>query len=145
MRKSIEVRSENAGGCESCVGACCQDIRLVLTEHEAQRLMANGTELSPLLPAKGIDFDWSAQTDHILGMAEIEDDPAMKEVYYVLFQASKNMRPGEGYYGMVGRCGNLSDDNTCSNYDTRPSICRDFAEGSLACGALRLKLGVKST
>lgn len=144
MRQKIEVRSEPAEGCVNCA-ACCQDIRLTLTEAEAQRLMANGTELSPLLPPQGADFDWSTQTDHILDMAEKEDDPAIKEVYYILSQASEGMRPGEGYYGMVGRCGNLSKDNKCINYDTRPSICRDFVEGSLACGALRQKLRLKST
>lgn len=40
---------------------------------------------------------------------------------------------GRDFYLMVGRCGNLGADNSCMDYENRPSVCREFKEASYGC------------
>jgi Fe-S-cluster containining protein len=143
MKRNIEVSSEPEISCGDCIGLCCQDVRLVLSADEADQLEAAGTQLTPLLPANGPTgsehaFDWSTQTNQLIRLGSAEQDSEMREIYMLLAGVSKRMGPGDGYFGMTGRCGNLTQENTCGVYESRPNACQEFSEGSVACVGLRL-------
>jgi len=43
---------------------------------------------------------------------------------------------------IVGQCPNLSENNECLVYDSRPSVCRNFVVGSPSCTKSRISLSL---
>ena len=142
MRTSIELRSENEISCGNCVGACCQNMKMVLSGAERSRLEDAGSKLVELLPVDGPNgtFDesssWSDYTADYEELAEDANDKRSRTAIALLAGTTARMKPGEGYYGLVGRCGNLTEDNECGDYENRPQVCVDYPEGTLGCVVL---------
>lgn len=108
----IDAPTGNPISCDSCLGACCRDMRMDLTPKEKELLESGGTRFTQPLPEP--------------------DEPL----------------PDEGYdvYKMEGACGWLQknpegNNFICGMYDIRPSVCKDFEVGSLACIAMRAMEG----
>ena len=117
-------------------------MRMSLSAAEKKQLEAAGTTLVTLLPSSDEEsspfdlVDWSSRSDEFNEVGAQNDDPEVRKAFALLADASKSMKPGEGYFGMVGRCGNLTEDNLCGDYDNRPEVCVQFPEGTLACVVL---------
>ena len=141
-------------GCGTCVGACCQNIRLALSAEEADKLWAAGTELSTILPPldkeelaeeialSELPTNWAEYIAELSRLALEQTDEELRDYYLKIANYTVNMKPGQGWYALVGRCGLLGADNLCSDYDNRPNICREFSMGEGTCLDLREKAGV---
>jgi hypothetical protein len=103
---------------------------MALTAANVLDMRAVGTVLIEFLPAEE-DVDWSNRRyfkDHA------EDQRKF------IKKAARNLRPGEGIYGLGSDCGflEITDDGapTCSVHeepDIKPRICGEFREGSRTC------------
>lgn len=134
--------------CESCVGACCMDSRLVLNGAEAKHLLDGGTKLGIVLGEYMLrDLESGRLSDYRMeALKQLfddchEDDPT-RETIIDLALTLIGLKQDQEYYEIHGRCGYLDDDNRCTTYNNRPKICQDFPPGGVACIRFRGRHGL---
>jgi len=147
--EKLEVNFDKT--CPPC-GACCMDMRLPLSATEATKLFDAGTELITILPAISTIAEadeyisagetlpsWSDEDGIklILNQVRTSTSAQEKKVWEDTLINVPLLKPGEGMYEMIGRCGLLTESNQCVDYDDRPRICRDYKAGGDACKDLR--------
>lgn len=133
--------------------ACCVDVRLQLVQQEAERLQVAGTNLVTILPimdqVQVVELDsgekvqrplsWSDKEgiNTIVRKAHEQTDPVQKAAWLGIAAFARHLRPGEGLFGIDGRCGNLQDDGSCGDYENRPNACQQFQVDGELCTEFR--------
>lgn len=104
--------------CHSCVGACCRNVRFRnLTPDELSTAFPNATRVATYDEAyDALEFGGTATPD------------------YVLFAPLEN---GIIAAAVIGKCPNLTPQNTCNIYTQRPTECAEFPEGGKSCAKTR--------
>lgn len=131
--------------CGNCVGACCQKFKAVLDEDELEHMEAAGTELRALIPPLKSrilkrNANWYMHPFKRRALARaLSDNPRGQNEYNIEAQM---LQPGEGLYVVDGKCGYLSEDGRCTDYENRPQACRSFRVGGLACRQSRESQGL---
>lgn len=128
---------------ETYCGGCCADIQIILDTAEASCLARAGTRLEPILPPPAENEPaWNSREGlKVIGKwareARLCGDAQAVDRWFDAGITAQSMREGDGLFAMAGRCGNLSVDNTCSNYAARPAVCRSFEIGQSLCRVLQ--------
>jgi uncharacterized protein (TIGR03083 family) len=107
--------------CENCVAACCKaPVRMSLTADEYKR------------HSKTMDLSIIAKPSNFAQriVSENADQPTV------------TIPSGFGLYLLESGCANLTRDNRCSIYASRPKCCADYAVGSSACLKARRNAGL---
>ena len=121
LNSSIQFPYEVAS-CATCPAACCREnVRMPLTDKEAEFMRIGGTELEPL----DSEPTCSERVRRMLGMSVTHDYRLGTDCGYLV----------EGEDGRM-LCSAHEDDN-------RPSICRDFQADSYNCHELRFFSGLE--
>ncbi len=116
--------------CENCIAACCRaPVNMALTTNEYERNRAT-MDLRVLVTAK----PYKQRVEIEIGGVDRDGNPNAN----ITLEAAI----GYGLFELQTGCGNLTEDNSCSIYDKRPSCCRSFELRSPACFALRRQAGL---
>ena len=107
---------------------------MTLTAREASRLATAGSYLQYLhLPGVGTRQRSAGQLLAQVDVVESQKVQWLVNTAEVILRAADD----EGVHVMIGPCGNLAPDGLCSDYENRPTVCREFVVGSTACEGFR--------
>lgn len=120
-------------------GCCCHDTQIELSANEAAQLRAAGTVLTEILPPpEERDDSWASSAGIQLIAEQVKrarhsNDLLQVDLWFDISRIAMTMFPGHGLFSMQGRCGNLTENFQCADYEDRPQVCREFEVGSRSC------------
>lgn len=112
-------------------GCCCSDVLLPLSRSEADAMADAETALWPILELPAEHDSWGSP-DAYIELSRSADRFTPEQLSQVL-EATTTMKPGEGLFQMIGRCGFLGSYGECTNYSERPNVCRELQQGGRRC------------
>lgn len=108
-----------------CTAACCKHVHIGVRDIELPLLLANSS------------FSKHMESYEELSMVSDNGVAALPGVYFI--------ENGLSHFAVyiAGNCPNLTDDNECAIYETRPEACRTLEPGDSECTNMRRKYGLQ--
>jgi Fe-S-cluster containining protein len=126
--KSTEVN------CGNCVGACCRaGTWMELTLEEVARMLRAGTKVQTL--HQPVDAAGTVIIQRVIDTAIVDGQPME-----LVEDRPVSLTAGHGLYRLLVDCAFLEVGEvgvTCTAYDDRPGLCRDFESGGEGCLEIR--------
>jgi len=118
--------------CNNC-GACCKGKTILPLDEEDYKQISKSNNLKEILE---YGHNWNSRR---LRKKAIDLILSSSICYgpYGPEQVMKQLHKGEGLYIREETCGYLDENNRCTDYAKRPTICSSVAVGSYACSEFR--------